>query len=109
MFSVNNKIFKIGCTARFEGIKEEKIVIATSGEKTIAHACSGKTWVPARTRAPIGECVLPSSSGIGAKTQLCKGCQGTATISQHFFFFVCFFFCLFVFFQLSSPNTIYRL
>ena len=43
VFSVNSKNLNIGCTARFGEIKQEKIVIATSGEKTIAHACSGKT------------------------------------------------------------------
>ena len=51
MFSVNSKNLNIGCTARFGEIEREKIVIATYGEKTIAHACSGKTRVPARARA----------------------------------------------------------
>ena len=51
MFSVNSKNLNIGCTARFGEIKREKIiVIATYGEKTTAHACSGKTQVPAHTR-----------------------------------------------------------
>ena len=43
VFSVKSKNLNIGCTARFGEIKQEKIVIATSGEKTIAHVCSGKT------------------------------------------------------------------
>ena len=43
VFSVNRKNLNIGCPARFGEIKQEKIVIATSREKTIAHACSGKT------------------------------------------------------------------
>ena len=42
VFSVNSKNLNIGCSARFGEIKRKKIVIATSGEKTIAHACSGK-------------------------------------------------------------------
>ena len=42
VFSVNSKNLNIGCLARFGEIKREKIVIATSGEKTIARACSGK-------------------------------------------------------------------
>ena len=48
VFSVYSKNLNIGYTARFGEIKREKIVIATYGEKTIAHACSGKTRVPAR-------------------------------------------------------------
>ena len=51
VFSVNSKNLNIGCTARFGDIKQEKIVIATSGENTIAHACSGKTRVLARARS----------------------------------------------------------
>ena len=43
VFSVNSKNLNIGCTARFGEINQEKTVFATSGEKTIAHACSGKT------------------------------------------------------------------
>ena len=51
VFSVNSKNLNIGCTARFGEIKREKIIIATYGEKTIAHACSGKTRVPGRARS----------------------------------------------------------
>ena len=38
VFSVNSKNLNIDCTARFGEIKREKIVIATSGEKTVC-AC----------------------------------------------------------------------
>ena len=51
VFSVNSKNLNIGCTARFGEIKREKMIIATYGEKTIAHACSGKTRVPTRARS----------------------------------------------------------
>ena len=51
VFSINSKNLNIGCTARFGEIEREKVVIATSGETTIAHACSGKTRVPARARS----------------------------------------------------------
>ena len=51
VFSVNSKNLNIGFTARFGEIKREKIVFATYGEKTIAHACSGKTRVPERARS----------------------------------------------------------
>ena len=46
-----------------------------------------------RTRALqlVSACCLRVQA-FGAKTQLCKGCQGTATISQHVFFFFFFFF-----------------
>ena len=66
VFSVNSKNLNIGCTARFGEIKEEKIVIATSGEKTIAHACSGKT-PGSSARAPTGEYVNDKQSNICLK------------------------------------------
>ena len=66
MFSVKSKNLNIGCTARFGEIEQEKIVIATSGEKTIAHACSGKT-PGSSARAPTGAYVLPSCSNIWHK------------------------------------------
>ena len=76
MFSVNSKNLNIGCTARFGEIKRKKKVIMTYGEKTIAHACSGKTRVPQFQRA----CALQLVSAyflhvqtFGAKSQLCKG------------------------------------
>ena len=66
VFSVNSKNLNIGCTARFGEIKQEKIVIATSGEKTIAHACSGKT-PGSSARAPTGEYVNDKQSNICLK------------------------------------------
>ena len=51
MFSVNSKNLNMGCSARFGEIRREKIVITTSGEKTIAHACSGKTLVAAHAHS----------------------------------------------------------
>ena len=72
MFSVNSKNLNIGCTARFGEIKGEKIVIATSGEKTIAHACSGKTpGSSARALQLVSTCYLRVQT-FGTKSQLCK-------------------------------------
>ena len=67
VFSVNSKNLNIGCTARFGEIKQEKIVIATSGEKTIAHSCSGKTPGFQRARAPTGEYVNDKQSNVCLK------------------------------------------
>ena len=73
MFSVNSKNLNIGCTARIGEIKQEKIVIATSGEKTIAHACSGKTpGSSARARAPTGEYVNDKQSNICLKKKFVR-------------------------------------
>ena len=72
VFSVNSKNLNIGCTARFGEIKQEKIVIATSGEKTIAHACSGKT-PGSSARAPTGEYVNDKQSNICLKKNSCRG------------------------------------
>ena len=99
VFSVNRKNLNIGCPARFGEIKQETIVIATSGEKTIAHACSGKTSgssaraisspEPARVlgqrrphvwerdwraRAPTGEYVNDKHSNICLKKK--NSCRG---------------------------------
>ena len=69
VFSVNSKNLNIGCTARFGEIKREKIIIATYGEKTIAHACSGKTRVPARALQLVSACCRRVQT-FGAKSQL---------------------------------------
>ena len=66
VFSVNRKNLNIGCPARFGEIKQEKVVIATSGEKTIAHACSGKTS-GSSARTPTGEYVNDKQSNICLK------------------------------------------
>ena len=72
VFSVNSKNLNIGCTARFGEIKQEKIVIATSGEKTIAHACSGKTpGSSVRALQLVSTCCLRVQT-FGTKSQLCK-------------------------------------
>ena len=72
VFSVNSKNLNIGCTAIFGEIKQEKIVIATSGEKTIAHACSGKTpGSSARALQLVSTCCLRVQT-FGTKSQLCK-------------------------------------
>ena len=72
MFPVNSKNLNIGCTARFGEIKQEKIVIATSGEETIAHACSGKTpGSSARALQLVSTCCLRVQT-FGTKSQLCK-------------------------------------
>ena len=72
VFSVNSKNLNIGCTARFGEIKQEKIVIATSGEKTIAHACSGKTLGSSpRALQLVSTCCLRVQT-FGTKSQLCK-------------------------------------
>ena len=72
VFSVKSKNLNIGCTARFGEIKQEKIVIATSGEKTIAHACSGKTpGSSARALQLVSTCCLRVQT-FGTKSQLCK-------------------------------------
>ena len=69
VFSVNRKNLNIGCPARFGEIKQEKIVIATSGEKTIAHACSGKTS-GSSARTPTGEYVNDKQSNICLKKKI---------------------------------------
>ena len=52
--------------ARFGEIKGEKIVIVTSGEKTIAHACfQGNPILACIT--PIGKCMPPLPLGIWHK------------------------------------------
>ena len=72
MFSVNSKNLNIGCTARFGEIKREKIVIATSCDKTIAHACSGKTpGSSARALQLVSTCCFRVQT-FGTKSQLCK-------------------------------------
>ena len=72
VFSVNSENLNIGCTARFGEIKQEKIVIATSGEKTIAHACSGKTpGSSVRALQLVSTCCLRVQT-FGTKSQLCK-------------------------------------
>ena len=72
VFSVNSKKLNIGCTARFGEIKQEKIVIATSGEETIAHACSGKTpGSSARALQLVSTCCLRVQT-FGTKSLLCK-------------------------------------
>ena len=79
VFSVNSKNLNIGCTARFGEIKQEKIVIATSGEETIAHACSGLFWENPGfqcARAPSGEYVLPSCSNIWHKITTLQSLYG---------------------------------
>ena len=72
VFSVKSKNLNIGCTARFGEIKQEKIVIATSGEKTIVHACSRKTLgSSARALQLVSTCCLRVQT-FGTKSQLCK-------------------------------------
>ena len=73
VFSVNRKNLNIGCPARFGEIKQEKIVIATSGEKTVAHACSGKTS-GSSARTPTGEYVNDKQSNICLKKK--NSCRG---------------------------------
>ena len=73
VLSVNSKNLNIGCTARFGEIKQEKIVIATSGEKTIAHACSGKTpSFTVRALQLVSTCEWLRVQTFGTKSQLCK-------------------------------------
>ena len=73
------------------------MVIATYGEKTIAHACSKKPRVPVRARALqlVSACCLRVQT-FGAKSQLCKGFK--AVKERQPLDNTCF--------QLSSLNTI---
>ena len=72
MFSVNSKNLTVGCTARFREIKREKLVFATSGEKTIAHACFRENpGSSARALQLVSACYLRVQA-FGAKSQLCK-------------------------------------
>ena len=73
MFSVNSKNLSVGCTARFREIKGEKLVFATFGEKTIAHACFRENpGSSARVLQLVSACCLRVQA-FGAKSQLCKG------------------------------------
>ena len=73
MFSVNSKNLNVGCTARFGEIKREKIITATSSEKTIVHACFQENQhCSAWALQLVSACCL-CVHAFDAKSQLCKG------------------------------------
>ena len=81
MFSVNSKNLSVGCTARFREIKREKLVFATSGEKTIVHACFRENpGSSMRALQLVSACCLRVQA-FGTKSQL----YGPETIRQHVF------------------------
>ena len=85
VFFVNNKNLNVGCTASFREIKREKLVFATSGEKTIAHACFRENpGSSARALQLVSACFLHVQA-FGAKSRLCKGFTDRQPLDNTFF------------------------
>ena len=96
VFSVNKRNLNVGCTASFREIKREKLVFATSGEKTIVHACFRENpGSGARALQLVSACFLRVQA-FGAKSRLCKGFTDRQPLDNTFF-------------QVSNPNTISQL
>ena len=85
VFSVNSKNLSVGCTARFREIKREKLVFATSGEKTIAHAYFRENpGTIARALQLVSVCYLLVQAFVD-KSQLCKGFTDRKPSDNRFF------------------------
>ena len=85
MFSVNSKNLSVGCTARFRRLKQEKLVFATSGDKTIAHACFREN--PGSSACAfqlVGACCFRVQA-FGAKSHLCKDFMDRKLLDNTFF------------------------